>query len=313
MNPTRQELDDLLVDYLYDELDAADRAAFERGVAAYPDLAAEVEAHRRTRSMAQALPQVPLSAGFIAGLMARVEVPPASSPAPAPRRSTAPTSPPGFFARLASFFRKPNFAMALSALVVAGVAALVIAKGAHEEDEGTSQLLREPASITSADTPAERAVVAPPAPQAAVEAATAEEAAVEEATVEAAAKGGEAQEKQEEDEEAKAAPRAKKAAPPAPRRGAEGVAPPAAEKASDDRGTTIEALWKRFDELVAKERLGEAEDVLAQLARAGETGRVREARAALARAAAAKAARAQPAAATKQGTLEKVLDRDDER
>ncbi|MCA9518836.1 MAG: hypothetical protein KC635_28065, partial [Myxococcales bacterium] len=168
MNLTRQELDDLLVDYLYDELDDARRAEFEAGVQAYPDLAAEVEAHQQTRSMARALPQVALPAGFLEGLMAQVEAAPApAAPAPTPTRAAAASAKPaGLFARFASFFLQPNFAMAVSALVVAGVAALVIAKGAHQGDDADDQIVHGGASLSAAESPAERPVVVPPAPPA---------------------------------------------------------------------------------------------------------------------------------------------------
>ena len=53
---TRGQLDDLLVDYLYDELSADDRRAFESAVAEHPEVAEEIEAHRHTRRVMSGRP-----------------------------------------------------------------------------------------------------------------------------------------------------------------------------------------------------------------------------------------------------------------
>ena len=52
----RSQVKELMMDYLYRELDAPERAAFEAALARYPDCAAEVESLERTRQAAAALP-----------------------------------------------------------------------------------------------------------------------------------------------------------------------------------------------------------------------------------------------------------------
>lgn len=58
---TAQELEERLLDYLYDELAPDERAAFEASVGAYPAIQAELEAHRRTRVAVAGLAGPPVS------------------------------------------------------------------------------------------------------------------------------------------------------------------------------------------------------------------------------------------------------------
>lgn len=71
MNP--QELEDSLVDYLYDELDEGARARFEAALPDSPEIAAEVAAHRRTREAMEALEDVPVPEGLLDGLLVEAE------------------------------------------------------------------------------------------------------------------------------------------------------------------------------------------------------------------------------------------------
>jgi hypothetical protein len=78
---TRQELDDRLVDYLFDELSAEEVTHFEASVTGYPELEAEVVAHQQTRHIAAALPQREMSARVRSAVMneARAAVQPAEA------------------------------------------------------------------------------------------------------------------------------------------------------------------------------------------------------------------------------------------
>jgi anti-sigma factor RsiW len=51
---TRQELEERLLDYLYDEMEPSQRTAFERSLPAHPEVMREVEAQGATRRASQA-------------------------------------------------------------------------------------------------------------------------------------------------------------------------------------------------------------------------------------------------------------------
>lgn len=146
MTPTRPELDELLVDYLYDELDPAQRAAFERGLIEHPELAAEVEAHRRTRSVAASLPAIAMPAGLLDDVLAEAARVAAAN---APAKGGA-SSAPGLFERLFRVFNQPAFAMAMVALVVVGVGMLLLDKPLPGESDPNSQRLA-PATVEPAE------------------------------------------------------------------------------------------------------------------------------------------------------------------
>ncbi len=112
---TRQELDDRLLDYLYDELEPSERNAFERALATHPDVAKEVEGHRATRRAYQALPREVAPAGLLADVLAAAD-------AEAAKRSQAASAAPiGFWERARRMMFQPAFAMAMVVMVVAGV------------------------------------------------------------------------------------------------------------------------------------------------------------------------------------------------
>lgn len=69
MKLTRQQLDTLLVDYLYDELDEETARQFEAALEHDPELQAEVTAHQRTRSLMGRLEDEPLPAGLLDAVM----------------------------------------------------------------------------------------------------------------------------------------------------------------------------------------------------------------------------------------------------
>ncbi|MGB0589851.1 MAG: hypothetical protein ACPGU1_09245, partial [Myxococcota bacterium] len=69
MTMTRQELDERLVDYLFDELSEEEASRFEAAVTSYPELHAEVTAHQQTRQIAAELPQREMSASVMSAVM----------------------------------------------------------------------------------------------------------------------------------------------------------------------------------------------------------------------------------------------------
>ena len=159
---TRPELDDLLVDYLYDELEPARRAAFEEGLAEHPELAAEVAAHRRTRVAAAELPQLALPAGLLDGVLAEAgRVAAAQTAAAAAKR-------PGFFERLSRLLLQPAFASAALAVLVVGVGLLYVA----QPNSGPNDPDRQRLGPVIASHPAEAAAEADQAPAVTVSAPT---------------------------------------------------------------------------------------------------------------------------------------------
>ncbi|MBD90056.1 MAG: hypothetical protein CL940_06950 [Deltaproteobacteria bacterium] len=73
MKMTPQELEDALVEYLYDELDQAERARFEAALPDAPEIAREVDAHRRTLEAMEGLEDVPVPAGLLDGVLVEAE------------------------------------------------------------------------------------------------------------------------------------------------------------------------------------------------------------------------------------------------
>lgn len=111
--PSRSEMEEQLIDYLYGELDPDQRAAFERALPAHPEVAAELERHRWTRARMAELPVVPLPAGALDEAMLAAERHIQSVAKVAPR--------PGFFARLGKLFLQPAFATAFVAVLGVGI------------------------------------------------------------------------------------------------------------------------------------------------------------------------------------------------
>jgi anti-sigma factor RsiW len=67
---TRQELDQRLVEYLFDELSDEEATHFEESVTDYPELEAEVAAHRMINAAAAELPEMTMSPSVMDAVMA---------------------------------------------------------------------------------------------------------------------------------------------------------------------------------------------------------------------------------------------------
>lgn len=119
---TRQDLEDHLLDYLYDELEPAQRAAFERAMPQHPEVVREVEAHRATRLAFRGYTRESMPPGLLDELVASVE-------AGAPVRRPAVRPAPSWWERVRAFAAQPAFAMAFVTLVVAGVGLVASRKG----------------------------------------------------------------------------------------------------------------------------------------------------------------------------------------
>jgi len=127
----------MLVDYLYDELDAPERAAFEAALADHPDLRAEVDAHLRTRQAAARLPQIPLPEGLFTGVLA--EASRAAAAAAPPRAS--------LLQRLFAAISRPPIAMAAVACLLVGVGIVALQQPSFDLDDPDRQRL--PASVAA--------------------------------------------------------------------------------------------------------------------------------------------------------------------
>ena len=129
---TRQELDEKLVDYLFDELSEEEAKRFEAEVSAYPELEAEVAAHQRTRSQMNGLPERELSPQVMAAVMreARAAV-------------SVEEEAPGWFASLMAAFLQPAMVTAMLVFAVGGVSVFVIGQEGHEAPMAVAESAKE--------------------------------------------------------------------------------------------------------------------------------------------------------------------------
>ncbi len=134
MKLTRPELDELLVDYLYDELSDEQRLRFEQALDEHPELEAEVAAHRMTRRVAASLPEATLPPAAMARLedvvmaaareaadAAARQTAQAPEAAQARGQADAAASRPSWWQRLLALMAQPAFATAVAAVLVVGV------------------------------------------------------------------------------------------------------------------------------------------------------------------------------------------------
>ena len=157
MTMTRQELDEHLVDYLFDELSEEEATRFEAAVVDYPELQAEVSAHQQTRQRAAALPQREMSPSVMAAVMNEA-------------RSAVSTieEKPGWFESLIATLMQPAMVTVMLVVVVAGASVFVVQQedGALGEVSVASSTLAsdtdlpEPSGPSPASALAEERVVA---------------------------------------------------------------------------------------------------------------------------------------------------------
>ena len=145
MTMSRQELDEKLVDYLFDELSDVEATRFESEVAAYPDLAAEVQAHKRTRAACAELPEREMSPAVMQAVMreARAAV------------DTADESM-SWLDRLGALLMQPALAMAGVVLVLGAVSASLLVQG---DEDHVPEVFASKVEVPEEATPAEVAAL----------------------------------------------------------------------------------------------------------------------------------------------------------
>jgi len=154
----RQELDERLVDYLYDELSEEEANRFEAAVVGHPDLEAEVAAHRRTRDAAASLSHREMSPAVMAAVMAEA------------RAAVAPALPQkGWFESLFGVLMQPAMMTAMLLFVVGGTSVFVVSQQAAPDAAKTWAADQPMAAMAEeAEEPAAIALAAKaPAPEAA--------------------------------------------------------------------------------------------------------------------------------------------------
>lgn len=179
---TRQEMDERLVDFLYDELEADERARFEASLAAHPEVRAELAAHAATRSIlasSGALDALPVPPGLLDGVMREARV--VATPPEEARAS--------WLDKLLALFMQPAMAVALVAVLMAGTGIYLARQGSGEPMMADTVALTAPANA-----PTGPAGAPPPELAEASSASSADEAAAEQAlaTEEAPAPAAEA-------------------------------------------------------------------------------------------------------------------------
>lgn len=162
---TREQLDDLVVDYMYDELTAQDREAVEAALLQHPDLAEEVAAHRETRSLMAKMPMLDPPQPMLDTVMR------------AARHAAAPEEPKvGVWQRVLGLFAQPAFA---TFAVVVGVAVTaVFAMGGDADKDAATPGTSGPmvAQVNRMESPATSKTAAPEAPATGISVASADPA-----------------------------------------------------------------------------------------------------------------------------------------
>jgi hypothetical protein len=137
MSLTREQLEAMLVDYVYDDLSPSDRTRFEAEVSQWPAIQAELKDHQRTRTMLSKVEAIepPI---YIAQSLLREA-----------RKHVAHEEKAGFFSRLAALFMQPSFAAVAVFCLMAGVASYMSVDARHASEEFT-----EPESMALSEKPA---------------------------------------------------------------------------------------------------------------------------------------------------------------
>lgn len=154
MSLSRQDIEDRLMDYLYEELSDDESALFEEELRRHPDLQAEVDSHRRTRSAFARLPQLDMPHLVQANILREARR--AAADVGAARQEPA-----GLLARLAAWLMQPAVATAMIGVLVAAIGLYVADRRMLSNDEvredlygperGPSLTAAEPRSPARAD------------------------------------------------------------------------------------------------------------------------------------------------------------------
>lgn len=165
MSLSRQDIEDRLMDYLYEELSDDESALFEEELRRHPDLQAEVDSHRRTRSAFTRLPQLDMPHLVQANILREARR--AAADVGAARQEPA-----GLLARLAAWLMQPAVATAMIGVLVAAIGLYVADRRMLSNDEvredlygperGPSLTAAEPRSPVRPDRTALAEAEAPP-------------------------------------------------------------------------------------------------------------------------------------------------------
>lgn len=136
MNRTKQELEDRLLDYLYDEMPVGDRSAFVAEISEYPDLARQLERWQSVGAQSQKWKDSEFPPQLHAKLMAEAKRA-AGSRAVHPPKAT-------LLDRLSVFLMRPAFATAAVAVILAGVGLFYADKTVMNEPSPTDILAARP-------------------------------------------------------------------------------------------------------------------------------------------------------------------------
>ncbi|MFT7579667.1 MAG: hypothetical protein ACI9MR_001333 [Myxococcota bacterium] len=157
MTLTRQQLDEQLLDYLYEELDDAQSAAFEASVSEFPDIGAEVAAHRRTRTAASGLFQAAPPVGLFDGVLEA-----AALSAEAARKHANPERV-SWWMKIHHMLSQPGFAAGMATVLLVGVGTVMLSSGPTSQDGPRKEAPDAPALAERA--PEAVAVAAPKGPE----------------------------------------------------------------------------------------------------------------------------------------------------
>ena len=158
MSMTRQDIQDLMLDYLYEELSSDETTLFEEALGQHPDLQQEVEAHRGTRAAFSRLPDIEVPHLVQANILREARKAVAD-------RTEASQPAVGWFSQLVALLTRPAMATALVAVLVAVVGLYVVDRGVlSPKKETRDDLYRPPAELTAAEPSAEARKMAAEAP-----------------------------------------------------------------------------------------------------------------------------------------------------
>ena len=139
----REEMDEMVIDYLYDELSDAKRASFEEALPSFPDLSKEVSESVSLRQTLRSISPEPVPTSLTQRIL---EIAEQEGPKPQTREG-------GFFNWLTSALMQPAFATAMVFLVV-GSTTMLLNQDEAPLTETTFDAAPEPQQTLSQSEPA---------------------------------------------------------------------------------------------------------------------------------------------------------------